>query len=121
MAPIWQGPTARSARRALARERGFVGWRGAPLPRLHAERQSMHDPNSLVRHSFVTAALATAPAGLVLALLVLFKTLDWHWAVLGAFAVLAGCYVVARMGLAHLEAAPRFIVALRPGEMPAPP
>ena len=81
----------------------------------------MPDSNSLVRHSFVTAVLAAAPALAVLALLVAFKALAWHWAALGAFAVLAGCYAVARMGLADLETARRFIVALRPGENPAPP
>jgi two-component system phosphate regulon sensor histidine kinase PhoR len=81
----------------------------------------MPDPNSLVRHSFVTAALAAAPAGAVLALLVIVKAMPWHWAALGALATLAGCYVVARLGLVDLEAARRFIVALRPGENPAPP
>jgi len=81
----------------------------------------MPDANSLVRHSFVTAALAAAPAGVVLAVLVAARVLPWHWAVLGAGAILAGCYVVARMGLVDLEAARRFIVALRPGENPAPP
>jgi two-component system phosphate regulon sensor histidine kinase PhoR len=81
----------------------------------------MPDVNSLVRHSFVTAALAAAPAGVVLAALVAARVLPWHWAVLGAGAILAGCYVVARMGLVDLEAARRFIVALRPGENPAPP
>jgi two-component system, OmpR family, phosphate regulon sensor histidine kinase PhoR len=81
----------------------------------------MPDTNSLVRHSLVTAALAAAPAGVVLAVLVAMKALAWHWAVLGALAILAGCYAVARMGLADLETARRFIVALRPGERPEPP
>ena len=81
----------------------------------------MPDPNSLVRHSFVTAALAAAPAGIVLAVLAALKALPWHWAALGALAILGGCYAVARLGLVDLEAARRFIVALRPGENPAPP
>ncbi len=81
----------------------------------------MPDSNSLVRHSLVTAVLAAAPAGVVLALLMALKVLAWHWAVLGVLIVLAGCYAVARLGLADLEAARKFIVALRPGENPAPP
>jgi two-component system phosphate regulon sensor histidine kinase PhoR len=81
----------------------------------------MPDSNSLVRHSLVTAVLAAAPAGVVLALLVAFKVLAWHWAALGVLAILAGCYVVARLGLTDLETARKFIVALRPGENPAPP
>ena len=56
----------------------------------------MPDPNSLVRHSFVTAALAAAPAAAALAALVALGALPWHWAAAGALAVFAGCYVVAR-------------------------
>lgn len=81
----------------------------------------MTDSNSLVRHSLVTAVLAAAPAAAVFALLVAFKAVSWHWAVLGVLIVLAGCYAVARMGLADLETARKFIVALRPGENPSPP
>jgi len=83
--------------------------------------RTMPDPNSLVRHSFVTGALAAAPAGVVLAVLVALGAMPWHWAAAGALAVLAGCYAVARLGLADLETARRFIVALRPGENPTPP
>ncbi|HEY7607967.1 MAG TPA: ATP-binding protein [Alphaproteobacteria bacterium] len=81
----------------------------------------MTDPNSLVRHGFVTAALAAAPAGVVLAVLTAMQLVAWYWAAAGALAVFAGCLAVARFGLADLEAARRFIVALRPGEKPAPP
>ncbi len=81
----------------------------------------MPDSNSLVRHSFVTGALAAAPAGVVLAALVALGALPWHWAAAGTIVILAGCYAVARLGLVDLEAARRFIVALRPGERPAPP
>jgi two-component system phosphate regulon sensor histidine kinase PhoR len=81
----------------------------------------MPDPTSLVRHSFVTAALAAAPAGVVLAALAAAGVLSWLWAAAAGAAVLAGCYAVARFGLADLEAARRFIVALRPGATPQPP
>lgn len=81
----------------------------------------MSDSNSLVRHSLVTAVLAAAPAGAVLAGLAALSALAWYWAVAAALFVLAGCYAVARLGLADLEAARRFIVALRPGERPEPP
>jgi two-component system phosphate regulon sensor histidine kinase PhoR len=81
----------------------------------------MTDSNSLARHSFVTAALAAAPAGGVLVVLVALGALHWIWAAAGAIAIFAGGYLVARLGLADLEAARRFIVALRPGEKPAPP
>jgi two-component system phosphate regulon sensor histidine kinase PhoR len=79
----------------------------------------MPDPNSLVRHSFVTGAIAAAPAAAVLALLASVGALAWYWAIAGAATCLAGCYAVARLGLADLETARRFIVALRPGEKPA--
>jgi len=76
----------------------------------------MPDPNSLVRHSFVTGAIVAAPAAAVLAILALAGSLPWHWAAAAAVLIFAGCYAVARLGLADLETARRFIVALRPGE-----
>ena len=81
----------------------------------------MTDPNSLVRHSVVTAALAAAPAAVVLVALAALAVLAWYWAAAGIAAVFAGCLMVARLGLVDLEAARRFIVALRPGDRPAPP
>src|SRR5262245_44043516 len=81
----------------------------------------MPESNSLARHSAITAVLMAAPATVVLAALAAFDALAWHWVAAGAFAVFAGCYAVARLGLADLETARRFIVALRPGEHPAPP
>jgi len=81
----------------------------------------MPDSNSLVRYSLATGAFAAAPACVVLAVLAAARILPWYWAVAGAVAVLLGCVVVARLGLVDLEAARRFIVALRPGENLAPP
>jgi two-component system phosphate regulon sensor histidine kinase PhoR len=81
----------------------------------------MADPNSLVRHSFVTGALVAAPAGAVLALLAAARWMPWYWAAAAAAVIFAGCYAVARLGLADLETARRFIVALRPGVRPESP
>ncbi len=79
----------------------------------------MPDRPSLSRHSLLTAVLAAAPAALAFAVLAAARVLAWHWAFAGAGVAFAGCYALARFGLADLEAARRFIVSLRPGE-PAP-
>jgi len=81
----------------------------------------MPDSNSLVRYSLVTGAFAAAPAAAVFAILTFAGVLPWYWAGAAAIAVFLGCVAVARLGLVDLEAARRFMVALRPGENPAPP
>ncbi|MCW5771267.1 MAG: PAS domain-containing protein [Rhodospirillaceae bacterium] len=75
----------------------------------------MPDPNSLQSHGFATAAIVAAPAAAVLVVLAALGKIEWHWAAGGIVAVVAGCVGVVRLGLADLEAARRFIVALRPG------
>src|SRR5688572_29851850 len=128
MAPIWRRPATRVCeRRAAATCSRNLRQRPCARPgfrekaRHDADVRSMTDSNSLARHSFVTAALAAAPAGAVLVVLVALGAVHWIWAAAGALAIFAGGYLVARLGLADLEAARRFIVALRPGEKPAPP
>jgi two-component system phosphate regulon sensor histidine kinase PhoR len=81
----------------------------------------MTDSSSLVRHTVVTAAIVAAPAALVFLGLAIFGALQWYWALAGIAIGFAGCFAAARLGLADLEAARRFIVALRPGDRQAPP
>jgi two-component system phosphate regulon sensor histidine kinase PhoR len=73
----------------------------------------MRDPNSLLRHGFATAALVAAPAAVVLVALAAGGALAWYWAVAGIAAAAAGCVAVVRLGLAALEAARRYMIALR--------